>query len=1087
MKSWFVMFFIWVICTNTLLGQSQTIQFETLSVEDGLSHNTVNYIFQDSHGFMWFSTSNGLNRYDGNHFIVYQRTDQYPHSLSGNVISNVVEDSTHCLWIAIHGGGLNKYNPVTDEYVHFIHDPNDSTSINSDRLEALFLDHNGKFWIGTEEGLDYFDPETTVFTHYLFGEEDNDRQIGNPVIDIAEDDHGNIWIGTAHGLYCYNRKIESWTHYCHNDADGTSLSHDNINVLMFDHEGSLWIGTNKGLDNLKPGSSGFIHYKHNPADPNSISDNFVWRIYEDRSNVLWVGTFDKGLNRFNKKNKQFQRILYNPLDPHSINDNYIRSIYEDRSGLLWVGTWKGDLNKGYVKARKFELLQLEADVTSADFLHKNDVVLVYEDPENPAEVFWIGTRQGGLYLYHRKQGMLSPFLYTDIPRINRYSYLVQSICRGEGDQYWIGTGRGLDLFHRDTGHIDHYEYEQNNPHSLSHNRVHVLLRDQKGAVWVGTEYGGLNRFDPKTQRFQRFLFDPKKNNSLGHNYVISIYEDTKGTLWVGTNGGGLNQYQPETETFTRFQLELGNPKSVSDNVVICLFEDSQKRFWLGTNAGLDLFDRSTGTATKYGKQQGLQNEMVFDIEEDSQGHLWLSTAHGISMFDPSAETFINYDKQDGVQKNEFNWNAGCKSTAGEIFFGGHHGMNIFSPDSIEVDHFIPPIFITDFKLFNQSVSVGQIIDGKKILRKSIIATDSVRLPYTLNMVSFEYAALHYGAPHENQFAYRLEGLEKEWNYVQNQSFVTYSELSPGNYTFHVKAANPDGVWNEEGRSLHIYVSPPFWQTLWFKGVLLLLLVLFIIGIIRIRTLAFQRRNRILTKLVKERTRELEKAQKQLLIQERMAALGQLIATVAHEIRNPLGTVRSAVFSMTNALVSSGNTKAKRASELAERNIIRCDNIITELLSFTRKKKLEIVCVRLDHWLHVVLDELDIPGYILLTLNLAENLKVRIDSEDMRRAIINVVENALQAMDEDAEHRNHCLNIEARKQDAYNILSFCDTGPGILENEIERVCEPLFSTKNFGVGLGIPIVKKIMEEHQGKFVIQSKPGEGTCVELWLPAC
>ena len=312
-------------------------------------------------------------------------------------------------------------------------------------------------------------------------------------------------------------------------------------------------------------------------------------------------------------------------------------------------------------------------------------------------------------------------------------------------------------------------------------------------------------------------------------------------------------------------------------------------------------------------------------------------------------------------------------------------------------------------------------------------------------------------------------------------------MSPGNYTFHVKAANPDGVWNEKGSSLHILITPPFWQTFWFKGILLVLVISLIIGIIRVRTLAFQRRNLILTKLVKERTKELEKAQKQLLIQERMAALGQLIATVAHEIRNPLGTVRSAVFTMTNALVSSGNTQAKRASELAERNIIRCDSIITELLSFTRKNKLEVVCVRLDHWLRVVIDELEVPGYILLTLNVPENLKVKIDSEDMRRAVINVVDNAVQAMDEIIENRNHCLNIEAEQHDTYIVLSFSDTGPGILEDEIEKVCEPLFSTKNFGVGLGIPIVKKILEEHQGKFVIQSKPDEGTRIELWLPAC
>jgi signal transduction histidine kinase/ligand-binding sensor domain-containing protein len=843
---------------------ARRIRFERISTEP----LAVTGILQDRKGFLWLATSEGLNKYDGYSFKVYKHDPDDPHSLGDNMIWAIYEGRAGLLWIGTDGGGLNRFDPQTERFTRYRHDPDDPHSLSHNVVQSIYEDRAGTLWVGTNGGgLNRFDPQTERFARYRHDPDDPYSLGSDTVWTIYEDRAGVLWIGTwGGGLNRFDPQTERFTRYQHNPDDPHSLSNNVVWAIYEDRAGRLWIGSNGGgLDRFDPETERFIHYQHDSEDPDSLSDNIVQPIYEDRTGALWIGTNSGGLNRFDPETGQFIRYQHDPADPHSLSNDNVWTIYEDRAGLLWIGTWGGGLNKYDRKTERFRLYQ--HDPGDSYSLSDNIVFSIYEDR---AGLLWVGSSSGGLNKFDRETGQ---FVYYQHDSANPHSLSHNNVLVVYEDRVgtlWAGTwGGGLNRFDPGTEQFIRYQHDPDNPHSLSDNAVTSVYEDRAGRLWVGTYGGGLNKFDRETEQFVHYQHDPDAPYSLSHNTILSIYEDLAGQIWVGTWGGGLNRFDPGTEQFIRYQHDPSDPYSLSDDTVPSIYEDRAGTLWVGTyGGGLNKFDRGKETFTHYREKDGLPNDGIYGILEDEQGNLWLSTNKGLSKFNPGSENFKNYDVRDGLQGNEFNAGAYHKSKSGEMFFGGVNGFNTFYPEDIKDNPHIPPITLTDFQLFNKPVGIG----GDSPLQKAIGETEALTLSYRDYVFSFGFAALDYTAPEKNQYAYMMEGFDKEWVYVDAaRRFAPYANLPAGEYTFRVRGANNDGVWNENGAAIKITVTAPFWQTWWFMGLMAVLVVGAVIGAFQLRLRAVEAQRRRLS--------EVEEAERRRLARELHDQVGQNLSVL----------------------------------------------------------------------------------------------------------------------------------------------------------------------------------------------------------------
>jgi ligand-binding sensor domain-containing protein/signal transduction histidine kinase len=855
--------------------QDDTVKFERISVEQGLSQSSVRSIFQDSKGFLWFGTNDGLNKYDGYDFTVYRHNPEDPHSLCNNTILALYEDHSGMLWIGTEDG-LDKFDRDTEQFTHYRNIPDDLGSLSGSQIRAIYEDRSGVLWVGTwGGGLNRFDRESERFTHYQYSLYDDDS-LGSDVVEVIyQDRSGVLWVGTrGGGLDRFDRERQQFVHYVHDPDDPYSLSHNTVVAIYEDQAGVLWIGTDGGgLDGFYRSSEQFFHYPHNPTDPHSLSYPIVTSISEDQSGELWVGTWGGGLDRFDREKKQFVHYPSNPDDPYSLGSNVIESMYKDRSGVLWVGTYGGGLSKLDPETEKFthyRTVPRDPNSLSDD--------MVWSLLKDEAGMLWIGTASGGLNKLDRATGQFTFYRNDPNDPHSLSDNMVSALHQDRTGTLWVGTGgKGLDRFDRENEQFIHYPHDPDDACSLSDNTVIAIYEDHSGVLWIGTYGGGLDRYDRSTDCFIHYPHDPRDPHSLSHNTVWSIYQDRAGVLWVGTRGGGLNRFERETEQFTSYQNDPDIPNSLSDDLVYAIHEDQSGMLWIGTGGGgLNRFDRETEQFThyRYKEKNGLPNDVIYGILEDEKGFLWLSTNNGLSKFDPRTETFKNYDASDGLQSNEFNGGAYYQSSDGEMFFGGVNGFNAFYPDQIEDNPYVPPVVLTSLTQGGQDVDVGKAAEN----------VTEATFHWPNNFFEFEFAALSYSQPGENQYAYMLEGLE-DWVYVGTRRFGRYTNLPGGTYTLKIKGSNNDRVWNEKGASVTLTIVPPFWGTWWFRAVVALIVVGGVIGGYRLRVRSIETRSRELENQVRERTAELlrtnELLKQEILERERAEeALAQQAAEVA---------------------------------------------------------------------------------------------------------------------------------------------------------------------------------------------------------------
>jgi PAS domain S-box-containing protein len=839
-------------------AQTQNIRFEHLSSDNGLSQNSVLCILQDSRGFMWFGTYDGLNRYDGYEFKIYKYESGNPYSLSNNAIGSIYEDHSGVLWIG-NEGGLDQYDREKERFIHYKYNSQDSNSLSSNRVQWICEDTSGVLWIGTfGGGLNQFDKERKRFIRYQNNPKDPKSISSNNISCVYIDRSGCLWLATDGGINRFDQEGNQFIRYQQNPKNPNSLSLNNTFRIYEDQSGVLWFGLwGGGLDRFDREKEQFIHYRNNPDDSYSLTNDVVTSMYEDRTGRLWIGTWGGGLDQLDRKNKRFVHYRTNPNDPNSLSNNSVISIYEDHSGILWIGNDFAGVNK--YDSGKIKFVHYKKEPNNSNSLSSNTVYSIIETVDKGNKTLWIGTQAGGLNKFERGKKQFKH--YQPDPH-NPYNSIndnnIRTIIEDRTGALWIGTTiGGLDRFDRKKETFTHFVSDPNNPYSLSSNSAFSLCEDRLGYIWVGTYGEGLNKFDPRTKKFTRYKADPKNPYSLSDNFIWSIIEDRDGVLWIGTENGGLNQFDRDKNRVVQYKADPSNPNGLSGNKILCIHEDRSGMLWLGTTNGLNSFDRVNKRFSRYLEADGLPSNTIQSILEDGHGNLWLGTQKGLSKYDPRTKKCRNFKVSDGLQSNEFCVNASFGSQNGEMFFGGINGFNTFFPDSIKDNLTIPSIVITDFQIFNKSVPVGNEMNGHVILNKSISESKEINLSYKDNFFSFKFSSFNLTSPEENQYAYRMEGFDTAWMYTDaSKRFASYTNMGGGEYVFHVKGSNSDGVWNEAGTSIRVIITPPFWKTLWFYIISALVLISGIAGAYRYRIYRVRVNERNLQKKVNERTQEL---------------------------------------------------------------------------------------------------------------------------------------------------------------------------------------------------------------------------------------
>lgn len=812
-QKWAVHLFLvasWTVAVFTLFpqqfaasAQTHHPRFGSIGLEQGLSQSSVMSVLQDHTGFLWVGTQDGLNRFDGLEFKVYRNHPQDPNSLSNNFIKVLYEDRQGTLWAGTDGGGLCRFDRKTERFRTFRHDPQNPASLGANSIWAICEDAQGNLWIGTYGGgLNRFDPHTEQFTVYKNNPADPTSLPANIVFTCYVDQHQVLWVGTWGGGLChYNPTSDNFIPVQPSAPSQTASAPHFIYGIAPDRSEGLWICTGgEGLFRYDLSTQQFKSYRFDPNLQQTISTDYIFTVFTDQSGVLWVGTRGGGICQYRPGSDDFLRLPLKNISEAEPDNEVIRSICQDRAGIVWIGTEGEGLFCYDPLGQRFHTLKL----TSREF-SETTIKALYQDHQG---TMWVGTR-GGLSRVDAQTGQIRTYRNDPHRPTSLSNNSVFAITEDKAGQIWVGTdGGGLGRFDPVKETFVNYRHDPLNPRSLASNNISSLMFDHDGMLWVGLNGQGLCRFHPQTAQCTRFRTDPNDASSLSSDAVYALLEDQQGNVWVGTRGGGLCRYIRQTGLFQSFLNQPGIPTSLSNNVVISLFEDQIGTLWIGTRGGgLNRFDPASQTFEIFRQTNGLPNDVVEGIIEDTAGNLWLSTNQGICKFDPVKKTFRKYDASDGLQGNEFSQNVVCKGLQGELFFGGTNGITTFFPDQVTDNPFIPPIVITDFKKFNQSVS----------LETSITETQEILLDYTENFITFEFAALNFTNARRNQFAYRLIGFDDHWIPAGTQRSATFTNLDGGTYTFQVKGSNNDGVWNETGASIRINVLPPPWKRWWAYG------------------------------------------------------------------------------------------------------------------------------------------------------------------------------------------------------------------------------------------------------------------------------
>ena len=1132
-------FFGWLSFLLTTLpvsvAQPPTLRFEhDWGQPPMLGAPTV--MMQDRKGLLWFGFSNnGLAKYDGHRFTYYRFDPQDSTSLSHHAFGAIWEDNTGSIWVG-PGMATCRFDPHTETFTRLERSPANPFAFNFAR--AFSQDRDGRLWVGNQLGeLRVVDRTTGRFsaTDYasLLGVISDSSSIFKQQIRVIHRDKaGTLWIGSLTGLHQLKltppgkgqpSKV-SFTHYRYNPADTNSLSHNSVFSIYEDRKGVLWVGTQGGgLHAFNRTTGRFTRYQHDPNQPESISSNVVNGIAEDPQGNLWVAT-DRGLNRLNPQRTQMTRYVHDPLDPYSLRSNRIGSLLMDQSGMLWVSTNAG-IDKLDTQQKPFALYQHQP--ANPHSLSDNRVNALLEDAGGTV---WIGTLGGGLNAWDRKRNLFTQYRHDAMNAHSLVSDSVGALLEDRDKNLWIANGKVLSRLDRKTGKFIHTRLSHPFNSGFVTPHVFALCQDKAGLIWLGTT-NGIIGFDPKTATTRSYTHTPNRAEGISDWWTYAVLEDKRGHLWIGHGSQALDILDRKTGKFTHYRHDSRKPHSLSSDAVVTIYEDAQGNLWFGTlNGGLCRFDAKTETFTAYTEKHGLAGNNIYSILEDNQGNLWMGTNQGLSKFSPQKNTFTNYDVNDGLQGDIFTTHSigACyKGRDGMLYFGGKNGFNAFDPVSVRPNAFVPPVVITQFNLFDKP-QPGQQEAAR------------IELDYDENFFSLEFAVLNFRSPHKNQYAYQLEGVDKDWVYSGTRHVSAYTGVGPGEYVFRVKGANNDGVWNEQGTSIRIHILPPWWRTWWAYGFYGLLVLAGLFALDR-----YQRRRLIQAEREKARERELvqarqiEKANKdleqqkvalqstledlkstqtQLIQKEKMASLGELTAGIAHEIQNPLNFVNNFSEVSTELVgelqegpfhklpTSEKEYAAEILSDLTQNlqkitlHGQRASSIVKGMLEHSRTTTGEKQPTDLNALVEEYL-RLAYQGVRAKDNSFSANLNTELDPklgqvevvpQEIGRVLLNLFNNAFYAVSEKKRQQSNgyepTVTVSTKRIDEGIEITIGDNGTGMPESVKQKIFQPFFTTKptGQGTGLGLSLSYDIVTKgHGGGLTVKSQEGQGSTFTMALP--
>jgi putative nucleotidyltransferase with HDIG domain len=792
------------------------VKFENITSIDGLSHDTVYSIVQDKTGFLWFGTEDGLNRYDGYKINVY-RGGHNENSIGNANCAFLYVDGSNSIWVASWGSGiqvLDQKNGLVKSYMHY---PADDSSLSDNNVQNIFEDSRGTLWFGTYTGgLNRFDSKSETFITYTHSENEKNSISDNRVWWIIEDLDGSLLIATNKGLDKFNPETGVFTNF--------SQIENRVRTVFRDKNNKLWLGTQKGLCLFNTTTGETEYYYHEFDNPAS---EVITSIFEDSQGNLWVGS-SSGANIFDRETGVFTRFTYDLDDTTSLGNDDVRVIFEDRSANIWIGTRGGGVSKLNIKPQKFKFYNdVQNEVITLSDINVSSIF------QSSDEVLWVGTNNGGLNRFDLNANK-QDHLMTDITKEENRNLL--AICE-DANSMWVGSLGGLNRIDKQSGIITTYKNDTEKNGTLSHNTVLSLLKDSRDIIWVGT-LSGLNQFDKANDQFITYQNDKKNVSSISSNTIKCLYEDWIGNIWIGTQNG-LNLMDRNSKQFTRFSYDKDNSGGISDSIIHCIFEDSSQNLWIGTQYGLNRFDRVSKSFDVYTTEDGLPNNCINGIREDEFGKLWLSTNRGISCFDTVGNTFSNYDVWDGLQGNGYNVNASLTTSYGDILFGGTKGLDQINPSLAAKSTFMPQIVITSFRVMDKEINLNGTLNHKGALL----------LPYNTNDIRLEFSSLDFTKIDRNGYAYMLDGFDKEWIYNGTTNNFNYTNIPSGNYILRIKGTNSDGVWNEDGISVNIRVSTPWWRSNYAYLAYALLIILILITLIRFFALKQMRKQVAISKML----------------------------------------------------------------------------------------------------------------------------------------------------------------------------------------------------------------------------------------------
>jgi signal transduction histidine kinase/ligand-binding sensor domain-containing protein len=1074
-----------ILCLSPYLF-SQPAQFDQLIVNNVPQNENVLMIRQDSKGYIWIGTEDGLRKFDGTRYILYRHSKIDTSSISDDYITSFAEDCNGRLWIGTPRL-LNRFDPLTETFKKYSVGSTTRISRTGNNVIALPCDKNGALWLLSHGQVFIYNSRIDQFVPLELSADSN----GNPLKNITavyEDIDGKRWIGTSHGLYIYDQtlKLIQVQHFLFKGNDS-----EFINTIKCDSEYNIWIGTFNGLIRYDRGKNEFTTFLNDPGNPNSLSNNQISTLMPDNDSTLWICS-NMGLNHCYRDKKSleynFRHFTHVEGDNKSIPSNSITSAIFDNEGRLWITSRFGGVTILDMNSKLFA--HFKQNLTDPASLSYNNVSSFTEDKEG---YIWIATDEGGLNRMDPKTNKFSHFLNKPGDPNSIGSNKALAVHADSRNIIWIGYwGAGLDAFDPVTSKIIHYRYSANNDNTISSDYIFNLFEDSHNNIWICHWGAGVTLYERKSGNFIRMPRQQDSENILRESAVNVAYEDSKGTIWIGTENNGLFAYDYALDSFKQY-VHTDEDGSLSHNTIGSLCEDRNGRLWIGTiGGGLNYYVPSTDRFNSLTTFDGLPSNSICGIEEDNNGLLWLSTRNGISRLkiirQDTVDSVIckNYDEYDGLQGMRFNLWAYFKSSNGTIYFGGANGFNRFEPDKIKTRNIRPIVRITEIYLSNKKLTVNTPgID----LKTPVDELKELTIGYSQSMISIEFSIINSIDPSHNRYRYMLEGFDKTWNITGNYNKAVYTNLNPHEYTFRVQAMDNNGEWDESSANLKLIVTPPFWQTLWFKLLGAAILIFAGYSIYRIRFNSLKR------ELEKQREQEKTLNYAVQKAEESDKLKSTILNNISHEIRTPLNSILG--FSELMARPNIKEEKRNKYIRIVKSSCSDLINSIDSLLSIsillTGGTKIEEGSMLLQD----ILDETIMKGVRKieyedknLTIEVEESAKssktiISADIQKLRTILWHILDNAIKFSNEGI--------IRIHYEMTENLIKFSVTDPGIgIPDEIrEKIFEQFkrfdegLTRKFRGIGLGLALCKGFLNLLGGEIWFESEELKGTTFYFTYP--